>query len=78
MRHVIGLDDVQLFHHYVSGGEDMVVAILRVEPTESNGFDKVSKYLRAIDGEGDMHVILKKVILCWTLDDEYILYRNKI
>jgi hypothetical protein len=59
-RHVIGLDDVRQFHHFVSGGEDMVLAILRVEPTESNGFDQVSKYLRAIDGEGDMHVISKK------------------
>lgn len=59
-RHVIGLDDVQQFHHFVSGGGDMVLAILRIEPADSNGFNKVSKYLRVINGEEEKQYIAKK------------------
>jgi hypothetical protein len=59
-RHVIDFHDVKEFHHFVPAGEDFVLAILRVEPSESNGFNKASKYLRAIAKEIDRSLVAKK------------------
>ena len=59
MCHVISWEDLLLFHYFAKG-EDFVLAILRVDANESNGFDKVSKYLRAIDKASDKPFVSKK------------------
>lgn len=47
-HHPIALDEIELFHYYTSKKRGIVLAIMRVAPTESNGLDKISRYLRFV------------------------------
>jgi Ulp1 family protease len=53
-HHPIALDEIEVFHYYISKKRGIVLAIMRVSPTKSNGLDKISNYLRFLNSRNDL------------------------